>query len=54
MSTDRICAPGNWVSRAAVQAGFGGHIEGHTKQRLNLVNPVFRQLLNYFAEAACR
>jgi hypothetical protein len=31
-STDGIYAPGNWVSRAAVQAGFGGHIRGHTME----------------------
>jgi hypothetical protein len=38
MSTDRICAPGNWVSRAAVQAGLGGHIERHPISGRSLVN----------------
>ena len=40
-STDGIYAPGNWVSRAAVQAGFGGHIRGNTRERENAVNQNF-------------
>jgi hypothetical protein len=49
-STDRIYAPGNWVSRAAVQAGFGGHIEGHPRERENDVNEKFALTLKNTAK----
>jgi hypothetical protein len=49
ISINRICAPGIWVSRAAVQAGLGGHIEAYPMDRQNAVNFYFSSLLNYFA-----